>query len=43
MYKLLQPIFDFYPVLFGIDSTYSIILKEEKRNIYLNINFNEHL
>ena len=42
MYKLLQPIFDFYPILFGIDSTCSIILKEEKRNIYLNINFNEH-
>ena len=42
MYKLLQPIFDFYPILIGIDSTCSILLKEEKRNIYLNINFNEH-
>ena len=42
MYKLFQPIFDFYPILIGIDSTCSIILKEERKNVYLNTKFSEH-
>ena len=42
MYKLFQPILDFYPILIGVDSTCSIILKEERKNVYLNTKFNEH-
>ena len=42
MYKLFQPILDFYPILIGIDSTCSIILKEERKNVYLNTKFSEH-